>query len=210
MTPSLCIRQTCDKVHFVQRAVEKFLARRKKCIARRYWKCSGRFEKKWRPSWRRAYLRNARETLVGGCRGKRLQSATRMALAARLADEEVTLVESLDFESPKTSAMVATLNSLGMAGKTVLVSSDAHNGNLWKSETFRASLSRRLLTLSALSILQPRAIVMTAAIDAFREETKRLRESSRTRSARKQGGRKSAKASTRSRTASQGKQEGEA
>ena len=63
---------------------------------------------------------------------KALQSATRMALAARLADEEVTLVEGLEFDSPKTSSMVATLNSLGMAGKTVLISSDAHDGNLWK------------------------------------------------------------------------------
>ncbi|RZO61996.1 MAG: 50S ribosomal protein L4, partial [Phycisphaeraceae bacterium] len=143
---------------------------------------------------------------------KALQSATRMALAARLADEEVTLVEGLEFDSPKTSSMVATLNSLGMAGKTVLISSDAHDGNLWKSaRNIQGVTVSPVAELNALSILQPRAIVMTtAAIDAFREETKRLRETSRTRSARKQGGRKSAKASARSRTASQGQQEGEA
>ena len=143
---------------------------------------------------------------------KALQSATRMALAARLADEEVTLVESLEFDAPKTSSMVATLNSLGMDGKTVLISSDAHDGNLWKSaRNIQGVTVSPVAELNALSILQPRAIVMTtAAIDAFREETKRLRETSRTRSARKQGGRKSAKASARGRTASQGQQEGEA
>jgi large subunit ribosomal protein L4 len=141
---------------------------------------------------------------------KALQSATRMALAARLADEEVTLVESLNFESPKTSSMAATLESLGVAGKTVLVSSDTHNGNLWKSaRNIRGVTVSPVAELNALLILQPRAIVMTtAAIDAFREETKRVREGSRTKASRKQGGRTGARTSKRSRGAIQSQEEG--
>jgi large subunit ribosomal protein L4 len=129
-----------------------------------------------------------------------------MALAARLADEEVVLVESLDFEAPKTSAMAATLKSLGVSGKTVLVSSDTHNGNLWKSaRNIEGVTVSPVAELNALLILQPRAIVMTtAAIDAFREETKRVREGSRTKAARKQGGR----AAARSRGAIQSQEEG--
>ena len=137
---------------------------------------------------------------------KALQSATRMALAARLADEEVVLVESLDFEAPKTSAMAATLKSLGVSGKTVLVSSDTHNGNLLKSaRNIEGVTVSPVAELNALLILQPRAIVMTtAAIDAFREETKRVREGSLTKAARKQGGR----AAARSRGAIQSQEEG--
>jgi large subunit ribosomal protein L4 len=133
-----------------------------------------------------------------------------MALAARLADEEVTLVESLNFESPKTSSMAATLESLGVAGKTVLVSSDTHNGNLWKSaRNIQGVTVSPVAELNALLILQPRAIVMTtAAIDAFREETKRVREGSRTKASRKQGGRTGARTSKRSRGAIQSQEEG--
>ena len=114
----------------------RFLVQRKKCIARRVLETPALVRKEVVfVVVVGIYLQNALEILVGECPRKALQSATRMALAARLADEEGTLrlVESLDFDTPKTSSMVATLNSLGMAGKTVLVSSDAHDGNLWKS-----------------------------------------------------------------------------
>jgi large subunit ribosomal protein L4 len=126
---------------------------------------------------------------------KALQSATRMALAARLADEEVKLIDSLSFEVPKTSAMAATLASLGVAGQTVLVSPAKHDGNLWKSARNIAGVSvTPVADLNALSILQPRTIVMTtAAIDAFREEAKQRQSGSRTRAARKQGGRSAAR-----------------
>jgi len=126
---------------------------------------------------------------------KALQSATRMALAARLADEEVKLVDSLSFEVPKTSEMAATLASLGVAGQTVLVAPEKHDGNLWKSARNIAGVSvTPLADLNALSILLPRTIVMTtAAIDAFREEVKRRQAGSLTRVARKQGGQSAAR-----------------
>jgi len=126
---------------------------------------------------------------------KALQSATRMALAARLADEEVKLVDSLSFEVPKTSEMAATLASLGVAGQTVLVAPEKHDGNLWKSARNIAGVSvTPVADLNALSILLPRTIVMTtAAIDAFREEVKRRQAGSLTRVARKQGGQSAAR-----------------
>ena len=126
---------------------------------------------------------------------KALQSATRMALAARLADEEVKLVDSLSFEVPKTSGMAATLASLGVAGQTVLVAPEKHDGNLWKSARNIAGVSvTPVADLNALSILLPRTIVMTtAAIDAFREEVKRRQAGSLTRVARKQGGQSAAR-----------------
>jgi large subunit ribosomal protein L4 len=126
-----------------------------------------------------------------------------MALASRLADEEVVLVDGLSFEAPKTSAMAKALQLLGVAGKTVLVSAEKHDGNLWKSARNIAGVSvSPVAELNALSILQPRAIVMTtAAIDAFREEVKRRQTEGRTGSARKQGGRAAARGRSASKTA---------
>ncbi len=102
---------------------------------------------------------------------KALRAATRMALAARIADGEVCLVDGLSFDAPKTSQMVGSLAALGLAGNTVLVSSDRHCENLWKSARNIEGVSvTPVADLNALAILTPRKIVMTtAAMDAFRQ-----------------------------------------
>jgi large subunit ribosomal protein L4 len=105
---------------------------------------------------------------------KALQVATRMALAARLADDEVKLVDKLPLAAPKTAAAAKLLSALGLSEHTVLFAPEKHDDNLWKS--FRnidgVSVSP-VADLNAWSILRPRAIVMTtAAIDAFRATVK--------------------------------------
>jgi large subunit ribosomal protein L4 len=102
---------------------------------------------------------------------KALQAATRMALAARLADDEVRLVDAIALPSPKTATMARLLSALGLSEKTVLISSEAHDANLWKSARNLEGVSvAPVADLNALSILTPRGIVMTkAAIDAFRK-----------------------------------------
>src|SRR5271170_7046966 len=52
---------------------------------------------------------------------KALQLATRMALAAKLQDEQVTLIDDLKFGAPKTKDMAAILKALNLAGETLLV-----------------------------------------------------------------------------------------
>lgn len=102
---------------------------------------------------------------------KALQAATRMALAARLADGEVRLVDRLAFDAPKTSQMAGVLSALGLSGGSVLVSAEVHDENLWKSARNIDGVSvRPVRDLNAHAILSPRTIVMTtAAIDAFRQ-----------------------------------------
>jgi large subunit ribosomal protein L4 len=102
---------------------------------------------------------------------KALQLATRMALASRLADGEVCLVEGLSFDAPKTSQMAGVLSALGLASGSVLVSAEKHCDNLWKSARNIEGVSvQSVADLNALAILSPRKIVMTtAAIDAFRQ-----------------------------------------
>jgi large subunit ribosomal protein L4 len=101
---------------------------------------------------------------------KALRAATRMALAARLADDEVKLVDGLELGSPKTAVVAKLLKSLGIAEKTVLVAPVKHDDMLWKSARNIDGVSVSPVgDLNAWSLLQPRAVLMTtAAIDAFR------------------------------------------
>ncbi|NDC52767.1 MAG: 50S ribosomal protein L4 [Planctomycetia bacterium] len=105
---------------------------------------------------------------------KALQAATRMALASRIADDEVKLVDGLPLEAPKTAAAARLLGALGLGERTVLVSPEKHDDNLWKSFRNIEGVSVAPVgDLNAWSILRPRAIVMTtAAIDAFRATAK--------------------------------------
>lgn len=105
---------------------------------------------------------------------KSLQAATRMALAARIADDEVCLVDSLSLAAPKTSAVAKLLGALGVADRTVLVSLEKHDEAVWKSARNIEGVSvAPVADLNAWTILRPRKIVMTtAAIDAFRASVK--------------------------------------
>jgi large subunit ribosomal protein L4 len=101
---------------------------------------------------------------------KSLRAATRMALASRLADDEVKLVNGLELGAPKTAVVAKLLKSLGIAERTVLVAPAKHDDMLWKSARNIDGVSVSPVgDLNAWSLLQPRAVLMTtAAIDAFR------------------------------------------
>jgi large subunit ribosomal protein L4 len=105
---------------------------------------------------------------------KALQVATRMALAARLADDEVKLVDALSVTGPKTAAVARMLAALGVGERTVLVAPEKHDANFWKSARNIDGVSVSPVgELNAWSILRPRSIVMTkAALDAFRASAK--------------------------------------
>jgi large subunit ribosomal protein L4 len=105
---------------------------------------------------------------------KALQAAARMALASRLADDEVRLVESVSLEAPKTAAVAGMIKALGLGDRTVLFSSEKHDPTLWKSARNISGVSvAPVADLNAWSILQPRAVVMTrGALDAFRAAAK--------------------------------------
>lgn len=105
---------------------------------------------------------------------KALQSATRMALASRLADDEIKLVEAINVTGPKTGPVAKMLSALGVGDATVLVAPEKHDADFWKSARNIEGVSVAPVSeLNAWSILRPRAIVMTrAALDAFRESVK--------------------------------------
>jgi len=103
---------------------------------------------------------------------KALRAATRMALASRIADNEVTLIDQLTFERPQTREMAAVLKALKLSGTSVLVAVPAHDANVLKSARNLAGVSVAPVSdLNALNVLAPKRLLMTpSALDAFREK----------------------------------------
>lgn len=101
---------------------------------------------------------------------KALQLATRMALAAKVKDDAILLVDKLEFAEPKTRDMAAILKTLGCVGETVLVATSEYNQNIYKSIRNIAKVSVAPAgDLNALSVLSAKRLVMTtAAADALK------------------------------------------
>jgi large subunit ribosomal protein L4 len=101
---------------------------------------------------------------------KAVQQATRMALASKLRDEQVTLIDELVFDTPKTKNMAAILKALGLADASLLVTTAAHDANVFKSAR---NIDRVTVTpvsgLNALNLLAPQRVLMTrGAIEALK------------------------------------------
>lgn len=103
---------------------------------------------------------------------KALRLATRMAVASRIADEEVTLIDQLAFEEPKTRDMAAILGALKIDGQRLLVAVEGYDVNVYKSIRNLVGVSVVPVTeLNALCVLQPKRLLLTtAALDAFRRK----------------------------------------
>jgi large subunit ribosomal protein L4 len=101
---------------------------------------------------------------------KALQLATRMALAAKVQDDEVLLIDKLEFGAPKTKEMAGILKTLGCEGQAVLVATENYDVNVYKSgrNINRVNVSPAG-DLNALSILSAKRVLMTtAALDAIK------------------------------------------
>jgi large subunit ribosomal protein L4 len=101
---------------------------------------------------------------------KALQVATRMALASKVRDNEVTVIDDLAFGAPKTKDMALILKALGLQGGSLLVATADHNVNVYKSarNIDRVTVSP-VSGLNAWNVLTPRRVLITrGALDAFR------------------------------------------
>src|SRR5208283_2766353 len=103
---------------------------------------------------------------------KALQLATRMALASRIADNEVTLIDQLAFPQPKTREAAAILKALKLNGTTVLVALPGYDVNVHKSIRNMADVAVLPVSeLNALNILRPRRLLLTtSALDVIRSK----------------------------------------
>jgi large subunit ribosomal protein L4 len=101
---------------------------------------------------------------------KAVQLATRMALASRIRDDQITLIDELHFDAPKTKDMTAILKALKLTGSSLLVATAEHDLNVYKSARNIDQVTVSPVSgLNALNVLQPRRVLMTkAALDALR------------------------------------------
>jgi len=103
---------------------------------------------------------------------KAVQLATRMALAAKIQDDQVMLIDDLSFAEPKTRDMAAILKALAWDGSSLLVTTAGHDPNIHKSIRNLAHVDVCPVgDLNALNILRPRRLLFTrAAMDVIKQQ----------------------------------------
>lgn len=106
---------------------------------------------------------------------KAVQLATRMAIASKIRDDEVVVVDDLKFDKPATRDMAATLKALGLQGVSTLVTTASHDANVYKSARNIQRVEVAAVDgLNALNVLTPRKMLVTkAAIEAIRERAQK-------------------------------------
>jgi large subunit ribosomal protein L4 len=101
---------------------------------------------------------------------KALQMATRMALAAKVQDEGIVVIDKLEFEAPKTRDMAAIIKTLGCDGCSVLVTTAGYDLNVYKSgRNIEGCCVAPAKDLNAYTVLSAkRLLITTAALDALK------------------------------------------
>ena len=102
---------------------------------------------------------------------KAVQLATRMAIASKIQDGEIVVVDELSFAQPATKQMATTLKSLSLDGVTTLIAVEARDVNAYKSARNITGVTMSpVADLNALDVLQPRRMLVTkGALDAIKE-----------------------------------------
>src|SRR5690606_12239633 len=85
---------------------------------------------------------------------KAIKLATRMAIASKIADNEVVVVDALNFEAPKTKQVATALKALGLDGLSTLVVLGAPDQSVYLSARNIEGVSvSPVRDLNALSVL---------------------------------------------------------
>ncbi|MCA9147685.1 MAG: 50S ribosomal protein L4 [Planctomycetales bacterium] len=102
---------------------------------------------------------------------KAVQLATRMAIASKIRDNEMVVIDELSFGAPKTKEMATLLKALGLSGVSTLITTDALDVNVYKSARNIATVAVSPVSdLNALSVLKPtRMLVTKQALDRIKE-----------------------------------------
>jgi large subunit ribosomal protein L4 len=103
---------------------------------------------------------------------KAIQTATRMAIASKIKDEQITVIDDLAFDVPKTKEMAGILKALQLAGKTTLIATAEHDVTVYRSARNIVGVTVSPVSdLNALSVLTPRHVLVTkAALDRLQEQ----------------------------------------
>ncbi len=104
---------------------------------------------------------------------KAIKLATRMAIASKIADNELVIVDALNLESPKTKQVATALKALGLDGLSTLVVLGAPDQTVYLSARNIEGVGvAPVRELNALSVLKPRRLLVTReALDRIKDGT---------------------------------------
>ena len=110
---------------------------------------------------------------------KAIRAATRMAIAGKIQDDQVVVIDRLSFEEPKTSAMAGILKALKLDGQSTLLTTAGHDSVVYRSARNIAGVSvSTVADLNALSVLAPKRMLVTKeALDVIKSGAKPVQES---------------------------------
>ncbi|TWU05483.1 50S ribosomal protein L4 [Stieleria varia] len=102
---------------------------------------------------------------------KALRQATKMAIRSRIDDGELMVIDTLAFDTPKTSRMASVLKALGLEGTTTLVAVADQDPAVFKSGRNIPGVDvQPVRQLNALSVLKPNRVLVTkGALDKIKD-----------------------------------------
>jgi len=87
---------------------------------------------------------------------KAVRAATKMALAGKIQDDQVLVVDELSLDAPKTSVVAGMLKGMGLEGKSALIATADHSPVVYKSaRNVKGVQVLPVSDLNALAILKP-------------------------------------------------------
>lgn len=101
---------------------------------------------------------------------KAVQLATRMAIASKIRDNQVTVIDDLKFDAPKTKDMAALIKAVKCDGGSLLVGVATTDVNVYKSTRNIDKVEiAPVKDFNAYSVLLPKRLLLTkAALDALK------------------------------------------
>lgn len=104
---------------------------------------------------------------------KAIKLATRMAIASKIMDGEMVVLDSFGLDAPKTSQMAAILKAVGLGGKSTLVTTSGYDSNVYMSgRNIPGVLVSAVHDLNALDVLRPKMMLVSKeALDKIKDGT---------------------------------------
>ncbi len=102
---------------------------------------------------------------------KAIKLATRMAIASKIADSEVLVIDAFGLDVPKTKQVAGLLKALMLDGSTTLIATAGLDQVVYMSARNIAGVSvSAVRDLNALSVLKPRRMLVTKeALDKIKD-----------------------------------------
>ena len=95
---------------------------------------------------------------------KAIRKAMRMAILSKFQDSQAVMLDSWQCAEPKTKVVAGFLNAVGLTGKSVLLTTEGLNTNVWKSaRNIKGVVILPGTDLNAYSLLRQRHLVITVA-----------------------------------------------